>query len=247
MTAATYSPSSDAVSDGWPRRAPEPVGRRSVDIATVISHALLFNPSSERRMPNDLDASVSRLLSQLEGIGTPYLLVGGLALLRYVAGRNTEDIDLVMALGDARRVPGLEIKRHDRDFAQASFEGLTVDLLLTSNALFERIRRRHVDTMDYLGHRIPVASATGLVALKLYALPSLYRQGEIAKVQLYEGDLAMLLQAQPIDIEGVFAELTTAVSATDLAELRSIHAEIAARLTRGDRFGAADAASSDPG
>ncbi|MFI0607212.1 MAG: hypothetical protein ACH37Z_04860 [Anaerolineae bacterium] len=194
-------------------------------------------------MPKDLDASVKRLLSQLEASDTPYLLVGGLALLRYVAGRNTEDIDLVMALGDARRVPDLEIKGHDHDFAQASFQGLAVDLLLTSNALFERIRRRHADTMDYLGHHVPVVSATGLVALKLYALPSLYRQGEHAKVQLYEGDIAMLLQAQPIDIERVFAELTSAVSATDLAELRTIHAEIAARLVRGDRFGAAGTTS----
>lgn len=196
-------------------------------------------------MPNDLDATVNRLLSQLEASGTPYMLVGGLALLRYVAGRNTEDIDLVMALGDARRVPDLKLLRHDRDFAQAAFQGLTVDLLLTSNVLFERIRRRYADAMDYLGHRVPVATAAGLVVLKLYALPSLYRQGEHAKVQLYEGDIAMLLQAQPIDVERVFAELATAVSASDLAELRSIHAEIAARLARGDRFGATNATAGD--
>ncbi|MCC7020305.1 MAG: hypothetical protein IT332_11145 [Ardenticatenales bacterium] len=188
-------------------------------------------------MPDDLEATVDLLLSGLEASDVAYLLVGGLALLRYVAGRNTEDIDLVVKLADAHRVPELQIVRHDRDFAQASFHGLTVDLLLTSNALFERVRRRYADAMDYLGHRVPIATATGLVVLKLYALPSLYRQGDHAKVQLYEGDIAMLLQAQPIDIEIVFAELAGAVSATDLAELRAIHGEIVARLGRGDRFG----------
>ncbi|RMF70187.1 MAG: hypothetical protein D6742_00810 [Cyanobacteria bacterium J069] len=49
---------------------------------------------------NKLLKTVDRLFEELDSSGAPYLLVGGIAMLTYVEGRNTEDIDLIMRRPD---------------------------------------------------------------------------------------------------------------------------------------------------
>jgi hypothetical protein len=44
--------------------------------------------------------TVERLFTLLHERQIAYLLVGGIAMLQYVQGRNTEDIDLIMAVSD---------------------------------------------------------------------------------------------------------------------------------------------------
>jgi hypothetical protein len=65
--------------------------------------------------------------------------------------------------------------------------------------------------------------------LKLYALPSLYRQGKLARAALYENDVLMLHQGGAIDDEALLGELASHLSATDVAELRRILADQRAR------------------
>lgn len=61
-----------------------------------------------------------------------YLLVGGgVAMLRYVEGRNTEDVDLIFTVSDLAKLPGLEVEHEDADFVRGRFGGLRVDLFLT--------------------------------------------------------------------------------------------------------------------
>lgn len=62
-------------------------------------------------------------------------LVGGIALLQYVEGRNTDDIDLIMTLSSLERIPELVVESCDADFARGNFGDLSVDVLLTSRFL----------------------------------------------------------------------------------------------------------------
>jgi hypothetical protein len=183
-----------------------------------------------------LDA-VDRIFSLLEERRTEYLLVGGIALLQYVDGRNTEDIDLIMALSSLEQLPEIRKVGQEQDFARGDFEGLRIDLLLTSNPLFETVRRRYATRQRFVEREIPCATPEGLVLLKLYALPSLYRQGDLTRVALYETDILTLMDRCKVDLEPLFAELTPHLSPTDLASLRKIADEIRQRIERfGGRF-----------
>jgi len=58
--------------------------------------------------------------------------------------------------------------------------------------------------------------------LKLYALPSLYRQGNLVRAALYEADIFGLLQGAAIDDEQLLATLSNYLAAHDVDELRRI-------------------------
>lgn len=118
------------------------------------------------------------------------------------------------------------------DFARGKFERLRVDLLLTRNPLFEKVRRQHATTGRFIERDVPCATVEGLLLLKLYALPSLYRQGNFSRVGLYENDVATLIQAYRPPLEPLLSELSDYLSPTDLAAVRDIVAEIQARIDR---------------
>ncbi len=117
-----------------------------------------------------------------------------------------------------------------------------MDFLAAENPLFAGVARDYADdrTFDFLAAPRTVRCATpeGLMVLKLYALPSLYPQGQIDRARIYEGDLGSLLAAVPeMDTEKLLAVLTSnGVLASDVDELRAIVAEQRNRVAR---FGAA--------
>ena len=158
-------------------------------------------------MEESLSATVARLFATLDARGIDYLLVGGVALLQYVEGRNTEDLDLILALSSLAAVPEIRIESRKGDFAHGDFDGLQVDLLLAGNALFDEVMRHYRTTRPFAEREIPCATVEGLLLLKLYALPSLYRQGNFARVGLYENDIATLLQAYRPAVEPLLDEL----------------------------------------
>lgn len=86
------------------------------------------------------------------------MLVGEIALLQYVEGRNTEDIDLIMAVSALERMPELDVSTRDVDFARGKFGELRVDLLLTSNPLFDEVRKRFTTSKHFVEHAIPCAT-----------------------------------------------------------------------------------------
>lgn len=195
-------------------------------IGKIVRNARIFNPrNSQAGSTSDsaLLAAIDRLFGLLEEQEIKYLLVGDIVLLCYVNGRSSEKIDLIVAPSCPDQIPEI------RDF-----EGLQIDLLLTSNPLFEEVRRRYATRQRFAEREIPCATPEGLVLLKLYALPSLYRQGNLARVALYETDILMLMDRQKVDVEPLFAELQAHVSPTDLASLRGITDEIRQRI---ERFG----------
>jgi hypothetical protein len=214
--------------------APNPI-----HIGKVVRNARIFNfrrVQEETVSDSALLEAVRRLFDLLEERRIDYLLVGGIALLQYVEGRNTEDIDLIVALPSLERIPEIRKVSEEQDFARGDFDGLQVDLRLTSNPLFETVRRRYA-TRRFVEREIPCATPEGLVLLKLYALPSLYRQGDFARVALYETDVLMLMQRCGIDPESLFEELEGHLSRTDLDSLRKITGELRQRIERfGEEF-----------
>jgi len=183
-------------------------------------------------MEDRLLQAVTDFFDLLETRGIDYLLVGGVALLNYVEGRNTEDLDLIISIADANALDELTLSERDRDFGRAKFRNLRVDLLWTQNPLFDYVKRHCAATLDFMGRSIACSTVEGLVLLKFYALPQLYRTASFDKVALYETDIAMLLQRYPIDVEAIFTELEKHLSEGDIQSLRTIHREIEDRIRR---------------
>ena len=206
-----------------------------VHIGEVIRNAVAFNfkNSGEEILNADsLPESVQRLFDLLHEREIDYLLVGGIAMLAYVEGRNTEDIDLILAVSDLEKLPEITIEDLDADFARGSFERLRVDMLLTGNPLFEKVQRQHATTGHFMERDVPCATVDGLLLLKLFALPSLYRQGSFARVGLYENDVATLIEAYRPSLETLLSELSGYLGPTDLAAVRGIVSEISTRIER---------------
>jgi hypothetical protein len=145
-----------------------------VHIGSVIRNAVVFNPKNWNGVAVEADTlfeAVERLFSLLSERRVEYVLVGGVAMLQYVEGRNTEDIDLIMTLSSLKDLPEITVISQDLDFARGGFEGLQIDLLLTSNPLFECVRRQHTTSRSFVEQEIPCATVEGLILLKMYALP----------------------------------------------------------------------------
>lgn len=161
-----------------------------------------------------------------------YLLVSGVALLRYVDGRNTDDLDLIIAFDDAVRVPELVMESRNVDAARARFRSLRIDLLLSTNAVFRHAKEHHATHHQFAEFSVPCATAAGLALLKLYALPSLYRQGDLQRAALYETDILMLSHNQKLALDPLVLELEPHLAPADLASHRDIIHEINQRLER---------------
>jgi hypothetical protein len=189
-------------------------------------------PGSTREAGAGFEEVVVALFRLLNDRRIHYALVGGVALLRYVPGRNTEDIDLLLAVSELERLPEIRLQERTDWFAKGDYHGLRVDLLFSSNPLFRRILETHTTVHAFREIEVPCATAEGLILLKLFALPSLYRQGQIQRANLYEADVAALLLATPVDPEPLLEQLSPHVSASDLRELRGILAEIERRRDR---------------
>jgi predicted nucleotidyltransferase len=211
--------------------------RPKVHIGKVIRNAVVFN---FKNWPGDtvnadtLLQTVARLFTLLHERQIDYLLVGGIAMLQYVEGRNTEDIDLIMALPDLKKLPEIQITNQDINFARGKFGELQIDILLTRNPLFEKIRQDYATVQRFAEREIPSATVEGLMLLKLYSLPSLYRQGNFARVGINETDIAMLIHNYRPSLESLFEELSQHLSETDLAAVREVVADIQQRI---ERFG----------
>ena len=204
-------------------------------IGEVIRNAVLFNPENPQDLLMNSDVlveTVARFFSLLRERQIDYVLVGGIALLQYVEGRNTEDIDLIMAVSALERLPELQLETRDADFARSKFGDLRVDMLLTSNPLFEEVRRHYTTTKRFVEQEIPCATVEGLILLKLYALPSLYRQGNFTRVGLYENDVATLMHIHNPPLEPILNELATYLSDSELTQIKEIVSEIQQRLRR---------------
>ena len=207
----------------------------TVHIGNVIRNAIVFNfrkPSVEVMNGEGLLEAVARLFTLLHERQIDYLLVGGVAMLQYVQGRNTEDIDLIISVSSLQALPEITITSQDNNFARGIFATLQIDFLLTRNPFFNMVQHRYATIKPFRERDIPCATVEGLLLLKLYALPSLYRQGNFARVGLYENDIATLMHDYRVDLSPLFEALEPHLSASDIATLRDIMADIQHRIER---------------
>ena len=207
----------------------------SLQIGDVIRNAVVFNLKNwpGGAMNSDsLIKSVQDFFAVLDERKIDYVLVGGIAILHYVEGRNTQDLDLLMAVSSLEKLPELKIVSQDEYFARANYGELQVDLLLTKNPLFKKVHKEYAKVQAFLDRNIPLATVEGLILLKLYALPSLYRQGNFARVGIYENDIATLLHYYQPNIDSLLEEIAKYLSETDFTEVKGVMTDIQNRIKR---------------
>jgi hypothetical protein len=206
-----------------------------VNIGKVIQNAVVFDFKNWSLSPMNSDSlpqTIDQLFDLLTERKINYVLVGGIALLTYIEGRNTQDIDLIMAVSSLEKLPEIKISSRDMYFSRGEYEGLQIDLLLTANPLFDKVRQRFTAQRHFHNRDIPTATVEGLLLLKLYALPSLYRQGSFSRVGIYENDIASLLYEYKVDIQGLHKELSRHLSNSDMVEIKNIMTDIQHRIAR---------------
>ncbi len=204
-------------------------------IGGVLRNAVTFNfknPPDVLRRAESLVAQTEGFFNLLESRNIDFVLVNGIALLTYVEGRNTQDIDLIMALPSLAKFPEIKIESQDMYFARGKFGELQIDILLTKNPLFATVEKNYTTTKQFMDRSIRCATVEGLILLKLFALPSLYRQGSFERVGIYENDIATLMYAFKPKMETLFAELDKHLNEDDMAEARKIVADVETRIQR---------------
>jgi hypothetical protein len=204
-------------------------------IGRVIRNAVAFNVKNwlgGEINSDSLIQSVQNFFTVLEQRKIDYVLVGGIATLHYVEGRNTQDLDLLMSVSSLEKLPELKISSQDMNFVRANYNELQIDIFLTKNPLFEKVHRKYSKVERFLDHKIPLATVDGLLLLKLYALPSLYWQGNFARVGIYENDIATLLHYYQPDVPSLLNELSNYVNENDFAEIKGVVSDIQNRIKR---------------
>ena len=190
-------------------------------------------PSDQATMPVPQDAlDLFRLLAERR---VDYLLIGGLAMLTYIKGRNTKDVDLLMSLDSSHEIPELEIHTRQDFFARAQFHSVQVDLLFTFNPLFKIVKERFATKHRFAELEVPAATVEGLIVLKLNALPSLYRQFAWERIYIYESDIKTLLALHKPATEPLFALLEPHLLPSDVIELKKIVSEEQQRIAKAER------------
>ncbi|HYO89866.1 MAG TPA: hypothetical protein VER79_14550, partial [Candidatus Limnocylindrales bacterium] len=102
-----------------------------------------------------LQRAVTALWALLRERQIDFVLVGGIALLQYVAGRNTDVIDLIVPEMAVKRLPEIAISDRNECFALGQFGDLRIDMLLTTNPLFAEVQRRYSVPRAFGNETIP--------------------------------------------------------------------------------------------
>lgn len=190
---------------------------------------------SNHPLPSELSRDLTALFLQLNTRGVQYVLVGGVALLKYIQGRNTDDVDLILAAEALEKLPELVIEDRNPDTARGRFGSLRVDLLFTTNPVFGLVEQRFKTTHRFAETSVSCVTVEGLVLLKLYALPALYRTGDLQRAALYETDITMLMQQHNPDVASILPVLRPYLSAGEFEELQRIASELQQRRDRMER------------
>lgn len=207
----------------------------TVAISEIVKHGVLFDLKNWEKGMTDgenLSQVIERLFNTLSDRKINYLLVGGVALLSYVEGRNTQDIDFILAKQDLETIPEITITEENQDFIRGDFEGLQVDILLTQNELFNKVLKQFTTKRNFGNRTIRCVTVEGLMLLKLYALPSLYRQGKFDRVSIYENDILLLMLNYKVNLESILEILSSYMIESDRIEINGIVVDIERRIQR---------------
>lgn len=174
--------------------------------------------------------SIQKLFAILEQRKIEHVIVGGIAIFHYITERNTQDLDLLIPPIALEQLSELQILHQDNHFVRANYEKLQIDLLFTHNPLFQKVQTQYSITQSFFDHHVRLATVEGLLLLKLYALPSLYKQRHFSRVGFYENDIGTLIYNHPVNMPALLTELTSYVNEDDLAKIKAILSDIRHRL-----------------
>ena len=169
-------------------------------------------------------AQLIAFITLLESRNIDYALVGGAALLTMDdCQRPTDDFDFIIARADIDQIDELKRESNDRNFGRYLYKGTRIDALYRDNPVFDYVMRNCLDSAVIEGKEITRATPEGMILLKLYALPSLYQQGQQRKAVTYENDiLGLLLQSIDINFEKLLKVLSNELLSNQISELRNI-------------------------
>ena len=204
-------------------------------IGEIVRNGILFdvkNWNHEMTPSDDFVQNIDRLFNALEERNINYLLVGGVALLSYVEGRNTQDIDLILSQSELEALPEIIDCDRNQNFIRGQLNQLQIDIWLTQNALFQKMTQDYVTSRQFGDRKIRCVTVEGLVILKFYALPSLYRQGQFDRASIDENDILLLLLKYPVDLDATFRLLSNHLLPSDVRKIQAIAAEIDAKIKR---------------
>jgi hypothetical protein len=179
--------------------------------------------------PMPVPQDTMELFRLLAGRRVDYLLVGGMAMLTYVQGRNTKDVNLLMSVAALEQLPELTIEDRKDFFARGKFKSIQVDLLLTKNPLFKIVAEKFTTKHSFMEMEVPAVTVEGLIVLKLYALPSLYRQFDMDRAAVYENDITMLIARHSPALEPLTTLASQYAELGDKKELQKIISECCGR------------------
>lgn len=207
-----------------------------VSIGETIVNGIIFDPKNGERLRTmdfqEILASVPKLFDLLEERNIQYTLVGGIAQLAHLEGRNTQDIDLIIPKTALKQLPEIEIEDQNPAFARGFLGDLRVDFLFSHDILFKKVLQKMTVEMKFNDRLVRCASPEAIILLKLYALPNLYRQARFEKVDLYQNDVLSLLRRFQPQVGSLFTELAKHLLPSDLEEVRKIVEELQERITK---------------
>lgn len=207
----------------------------TVAISEIITNGIIFDMKNWNNQPfnvNNLPDIIENFFTTLDERKINYLLVGGVALLSYIEGRNTQDIHVILAREDLETLPEITIADENKNFIRGNYENLQIDVLLTRNPLFELVRNNYATNREFGNRSIRCVTVEGILLLKIFALPSLYRQGNFTRVSIYENDITLLLLNYSVDLSSIITILHPYLIPTDMQEIEEIIADIQSRIKR---------------
>ena len=143
---------------------------------------------------------VIKFLNLLDEFRVDFCIVGGIAYLAYIQDRNTKDLDILISVKELEKIIGyVKVTNKDVNFTNAEFEGMRIDFLKTSNALFEYVKNHETTVYDFVEGKYPIATINGLILMRFDAIIDLYQKGNFTKIVFYERDLQVLTLNYEID------------------------------------------------
>jgi len=117
----------------------------------------------------------------------------------------------IIAKDDIETVKELQKESSDRNFGRYLYQGTRIDALYRDNPIFDYVMTNCLDSAVIEGREITRATPEGIILLKLYALSSLYQQGQHRRAMTYENDISgLLMQVTDINVSFLALFLTSA-------------------------------------
>lgn len=182
--------------------------------------------------PDSISQAVDRLFSLLEQRHIEYSLSGGMALHSYIQTPGSSDLVLLMDLSALENLPELSVSGQEGFSVHTEFEGEPVEIWHTQNPLYYKVCSKFSESRRFLDHDVPMVTVEGLLLLKMFALPSVYRQGSFAEASIQEAEIATLLHDYEPNISHLLDEVAVYLNDEDVTEVISIILDVQKRINR---------------